>query len=197
MRKLIRRLFITTLLLASVFSVGTVYSYFYGSHQLTNTLAVIEPGFNISEKFNPYDYWVPGEKKEKIIWFENSEAMPLLLRFKIEKPVWSISGVPDDAVTFNYSTYLLDSVIWTDGGDGWNYYNQIFTPGHITDPVFDSVTFSQSLSNAVISGAINYTNTYIDIGIKAQTIQINPEAAAANGFPGYSITGETVLWITP
>ncbi len=188
MRKLIRGLFFITLFLAAVFGIGTVYSYFYGSHQLANTLAVTEPGINISEIFNPNDYWVPGEEKEKIVWFENSQTMPLLLRFKIETP-----GVPDDLITLNYNTNL--PVLWTDGEDDWYYYNQIFTPGHITGPVLDSVTFSQSLSNAVISGFIDYSNTYIDINIIAETIQVNPDSALANGFRSYTAAGETITWV--
>lgn len=63
---------------------GLTYAYYNSMKDFKNEFQVKEPGVAINEKFNPTDWWVPGEEKSKQIWFTNTGEMDMLLRFKLK-----------------------------------------------------------------------------------------------------------------
>lgn len=73
--------------LLTIAVVGLTLAYYSGQEEFENEFHVKEPGVAIYEKFNPTDWWVPGEEKSKQAWFTNTGEMDMLLRFKIT-PEW-------------------------------------------------------------------------------------------------------------
>lgn len=64
--------------------IGLTLAYYSSQKEFENEFRLKEPGVAIYEKFNPTDWWVPGEEKSKQAWFANSGEMDMLLRFSIE-----------------------------------------------------------------------------------------------------------------
>ena len=69
--------------LLTIAVIGLTLAYYSGQEEFENEFHVKEPGVAIYEKFNPTDWWVPGEEKSKQAWFTNTGEMDMLLRFKI------------------------------------------------------------------------------------------------------------------
>lgn len=76
---------------------GLTYAYYNSMKDFKNEFQVKEPGVAINEKFNPTDWWVPGEEKSKQIWFTNTGEMDMLLRFKL-KIEWGKNDKGEPAV---------------------------------------------------------------------------------------------------
>ncbi len=81
-KKTIKILITLGLLITAV--IGMTIAY-YNSHKVfENEFHVKAPGVSIYEKFNPTDWWVPGEEKSKKAWFANTGELDMLLRFKVD-----------------------------------------------------------------------------------------------------------------
>lgn len=77
-------------------AVGLTLAYYNSQKTFSNEFHVKEPGVSIYEKFNPTDWWVPGEEKSKQAWFANTGELDMLLRFKIDVD-WAPGQKPKDA----------------------------------------------------------------------------------------------------
>lgn len=65
-------------------AVGLTIAYYNSQKAFKNEFHVNSPGVSIYEKFNPTDWWVPGEEKSKQAWFTNTGELDMLLRFRID-----------------------------------------------------------------------------------------------------------------
>ena len=83
------------LALSSIAIIGGTIAYYMSREEFNNELRVGTPGVAVEEKFNPADFWVPGEKKEKEVWFSNTGEVDMLLRFRINAE-WETGKEPKD-----------------------------------------------------------------------------------------------------
>lgn len=99
-----------SLLLLTV--VGLTVAYYNSQKAFKNEFHVNAPGVSIYEKFNPTDWWVPGEEKSKQAWFTNTGELDMLLRFKIDYD-WAEGQKPTGAAS---EAEAKDAVklYWTD-----------------------------------------------------------------------------------
>lgn len=206
-----RKMFaVIALCIITLIGVSGTYAYYQSEVQIKNPFRTGEPRIHLSEKFNEADNWVPGEEKEKKVWFENLGNMDLLLRFKVEvtlrdpadQPVKITASKSDKNVyvtadgnefcTLNWFNENMKS--WADKQDGFYYYNQIFKAEAKTLPVLKSVTFSKGLSNDVHGIRTDYSQYKLQVKITAETIQVNKEAASALWQRSYTLTNDQVTW---
>lgn len=206
-----RKMFaVIALCIITLIGVSGTYAYYQSEVQIKNPFRTGEPRIHLSEKFNEADNWVPGEEKEKKVWFENLGNMDLLLRFKVEvtlrdpadQPVKITASKSDKNVyvtadgnefcTLNWFDENMKS--WGDKQDGFYYYNQIFKAEAKTLPVLKSVTFSKGLSNDVHGIRTDYSQYKLQVIITAETIQVNKEAASALWQRSYTLTNDQVTW---
>lgn len=206
-----RKMFaVIALCIITLIGVSGTYAYYQSEVQIKNPFRTGEPRIHLSEKFNEADNWVPGEEKEKRVWFENLGNMDLLLRFKAEvtlrdpadQAVKIIASKSDKNVyvtadgnefcTLNWFDENMKS--WADKQDGFYYYNQIFKADAKTLPVLKSVTFSKGLSNDVHGIRTDYSQYKLQVKITAETIQVNKEAASALWQRSYILTIDQVTW---
>ncbi len=210
-RLLHRKMFaVIALCIITLIGVSGTYAYYQSEVQIKNPFRTGEPRIHLSEKFNEADNWVPGEEKEKKVWFENLGNMDLLLRFKAEvtlrdpadqavkitasksdKNVY-VTADGNEFCTLNWFDENMKS--WADKQDGFYYYNQIFKADAKTLPVLKSVTFSKGLSNDVHGIRTDYSQYKLQVKITAETIQVNKEAASALWQRSYILTNDQVTW---
>ncbi|WP_394911130.1 BsaA family SipW-dependent biofilm matrix protein [uncultured Robinsoniella sp.] len=206
-----RKMFaVIALCIITLIGVSGTYAYYQSEVQIKNPFRTGEPRIHLSEKFNEANNWVPGEEKEKKVWFENLGNMDLLLRFKAEvtlrdpadqavkitasksdKNVY-VTADGNEFCTLNWFDENMKS--WADKQDGFYYYNQIFKADAKTLPVLKSVTFSKGLSNDVHGIRTDYSQYKLQVKITAETIQVNKEAASALWQRSYILTNDQVTW---
>lgn len=128
--------------------------------------------------FEDVDGVMPSEEVSKIVKVENTGKSEAWVRIKVDVAVKS--GETDgpelntEAVTMNFD---LDK--WTDGGDGYYYYNSKLAAGATTEPLFTTVTFDKDMGD-------EYQNATFTIDVTAYAVQTanNGETAAeAAGWP--------------
>ena len=76
---------------------------------------------------------IPGDVVDKIVTVENVCDHPFYLRVKLVNNSTDLS-LSDDCLQVN-----LNAENWTEGADGYIYYNSVLEPGQITEPVFTQV----------------------------------------------------------
>lgn len=183
------------LLLALLFLVimGVTIAYYTSQKDFKNELSVSEPGVAVQEKFNPSDFWLPGEEKSKQVWFTNTGKMDMLLRFSVEVEWAKDSSHPDraakDVVTLFWNdgkgnrvlddSQLADFVKKTQqtGSDKttYYYYTKVLKAGESTEHILESVKFVSDLSNDGHKNS-DYSKTQINITIRGETVLADPGA---------------------
>ena len=125
------------------------------------------------ERFNV----MPSQKVSKIVRVENTGTNAAYVRISVSKSIAlaeGVHGTPDvDLLKLDF-----DSENWT-AKDGYYYYNTALAPGELTEPLFNSVTFSPSMGNM-------YQNSTATIKVKAQATQVKNNGASvfeAAGWP--------------
>ena len=119
---------------------------------------------------------MPGSKVTQITEIRNIGLSDAWVRVKAIKAITlSGEGTPDtDLLELDYNT-----TDWTQSSDGYFYYNEALKPGHITKPLFTTVTFNVTMDNT-------YQNSTINVDIAAQAVQTannGDNVMAANGWP--------------
>lgn len=76
---------------------------------------------------------IPGDVVDKIVTVENTCDHPFYLRVKLVNSSTDQS-LPPDSLQVD-----LNTANWTDGRDGYIYYNTVLEPGQTTEPVFTQV----------------------------------------------------------
>ncbi len=202
--------------------IGGTVAYYMSREEFDNEFYVGEPGVAVEEKFNPGEQWVPGEKKEKEVWFTNTGEIDMLLRFRLDaqwepgkEPV-SASGeefTPWDLITLNWN--VEDSAEESDPegtddtkiqyftkieeSDGvYYYYNKILRrsgiEGSKTDKILEAVTFASDISNG--SNGPDYSGAQINLTIYGETVLVDEAAALETWGRQPEIDRETgnVIW---
>lgn len=109
-----------------------------------------------------FDLVMPGDVVDKIVSVTNDGDNPIWVRIKLDRSI-ILAGEAAD-VDFNVLGLDLNDEDWTEGEDGWFYYNEILAPDETTENLFTQVTFPTSLGNA-------FMNAEVEIDVLAQGVQ--------------------------
>lgn len=109
-----------------------------------------------------FDLVMPGDVIDKIVSVTNDGDNPIWVRIRLDRSI-ILAGEAAD-VDFNVLGLDLNDEDWTEGADGWFYYNEILAPDETTENLFTQVTFPTSLGNA-------FMNAKVEIDVLAQGVQ--------------------------
>lgn len=114
-----------------------------------------------TEPFKDLTDVMPDTTVTKIAEIKNTGASAAWVRVKIEKAIkLTGDGTPDVSMV----QLDVNTNDWTDGGDGYYYYNRALQPGEVTVPIFTSVTFQAAMGN-------EYQNATATVDVLAQAVQ--------------------------
>ena len=121
---------------------------------------------------------MPGTDVSKIVTVRNTGDNEAWIRVSYDLAIQladDVLGVPDNSlVTLDFNT-----AYWTDGEDGYWYYNAEVPSGEVTEPFFTTVSFDIEMDN-------KYQNSIVVIDIDAQAVQTANNGATvmdAQGWP--------------
>ena len=109
-----------------------------------------------------FDLVMPGDVIDKIVSVTNDGDNPIWVRIRLDRSILLAGEAAD--VDFNVLGLDLNEEDWTEGEDGWFYYNEILAPDETTENLFTQVTFPTSLGNA-------FMNAEVEIDVLAQGVQ--------------------------
>lgn len=195
MKKHRKRQGVITLGVLSMLVIGSTFAYFQNSSQIENHFHTTEPEVYLNEKFNPYDQWVPGERKQKEVRFGNDGKMAAVLRAKFTPYLKkggtqvSISG----EIQLNFDDSFEQE--WFQDGE-WYYYKKVLSPKEMTGITLSSVTISTALGNDEHGIQTDYSGAVFDVQITAELLQASlaEEIAGSQGWKSPTITDGQVTW---
>ena len=181
-----KTLAISLLICCLAVGASTTLAYYTASEQAHNVIS--SGGIDIALReyadagdelvpFEDVDGVMPGMEVSKIVQVENTGASEAWIRVSVVKDIEFAQPVdrePDLALL----VLDIDEENWTEQ-DGFYYYNRALKPGEITEPLFTTVTFADTMSN-------EYQNSTAAIDVKADAVQTanNGETALdAAGWP--------------
>ncbi len=109
-----------------------------------------------------FDLIMPGDVIDKIVSVTNDGANPIWVRIRLDRSILLAGEAAN--VDFNVLGLDLNDEDWTEGVDGWFYYNEVLAPGETTENLFTQVTFPTSLGN-------EFMNAEVEIDVLAQGVQ--------------------------
>lgn len=109
-----------------------------------------------------FDLVMPGDVIDKIVSVTNDGDNPIWVRIRLDRSILLAGEAAD--VDFNVLGLNLNDEDWTEGVDGWFYYNEVLAPGETTENLFTQVTFPTTLGNA-------FMNAEVEIDVLAQGVQ--------------------------
>lgn len=109
-----------------------------------------------------FDLVMPGDVIDKIVSVTNDGANPIWVRIRLDRSILLAGEAAN--VDFNVLGLDLNDEDWTEGVDGWFYYNEVLAPGETTENLFTQVTFPTSLGN-------EFMNAEVEIDVLAQGVQ--------------------------
>ncbi|MEG0710055.1 MAG: hypothetical protein RR481_07450 [Longicatena sp.] len=180
----------------------SILAQFNMQSSFNNVLSVGKMGASIVEDFTPPPVW-NDEKVIKKVRYENTGDINLVLRIQYSESWISSSGdlLPNaiggvDVCKKNWTkdatgapvkpNTLLGTGEWVDGGDGWYYYKNVFTPGknvYILDSIEKSATFPATHKGA------KYKLSFI---YEVLTTKTDVVSKAWNKTP--TINGDSITW---
>ncbi|WP_312461026.1 hypothetical protein [Proteiniclasticum sp.] len=124
----------------------------------------IDPETKEIEPFPPegFELVMPGDVVDKIVSVTNDGDNPIWVRVRLDRSLILANEAAD--IDFNVLGLDLNDEDWTEGEDGWFYYNEILEPDETTENLFTQVTFPTSLGNA-------FMNAEVEIDVLAQGVQ--------------------------
>ena len=146
-----RSLFAVGLLLL-VLAVGVTFAVFSTTSLYNNLFSLGNYNVVTHEIFTSPKDWSPGDTTTKILYAENNGEKTAVVRVKYTE-FWkrngsTLSNVPNDAVTINFTTPST----WTyNPDDGYYYYNFYLEPTQKSSSLIESVTLNPNLNDDVCS----------------------------------------------
>ena len=145
---------------------------------LLHETAILEGSGGDSVPFEDVEGVMPGAEISKIVEVENIGESDAWIRVKVTKAIAlseGVTGEPDlSLVEIDFNT---DD--WTEGQDGYYYYNQPLEAGYITIPLFTTVTFDTEMDN-------RYQGCVATIDVEAQAVQTANNGQSATEALGWS-----------
>ncbi len=147
-----KRLILFLLGCLALLTIGSSFAFWSGKIEHTNVLKADEMKAEIKEVFEGSPE--PKGTVTKEVSFKNNSSSAAFLRVSYGE-TWEklesretvlmnnqIDG--KDVATKNWQNgFGENSDLWTDGGDGWFYYNRVLEPAGETDKILTSVTFPE------------------------------------------------------
>ena len=176
-------------------AVGAIMAFYSNKGgELSNVLITKGSSVHLQELFNPEDYWLPGETKQKELNFGNEGERDQVLRFRMELQWQDMDGeiwIPktENPVQINRVSAFEEEWESFPEDNGWYYYKKVLPAGSETAKVMDSVTFSENLSND--NQGEDFTNTTYRIMIYMEAVNVDSVITAEKW--GKTFTGNTSL----
>ncbi|MGL5354184.1 MAG: BsaA family SipW-dependent biofilm matrix protein [Clostridium sp.] len=164
--------------------VGSTYAYFLSKDEVINRIPIGDIDIEIDEEFTEPTNW-KGEEVNKVVRIENKSKSDALIRVAIV-PRWiDANGVPwagnVNVAKLNFANNNISTDIketgnnkWTDGGDGYYYYNTVIPKGSKTVEILNSVKVDipKELKN-------RYIDKKLIIDVKAEAVQASKDGYRA------------------
>ena len=181
-----------TLVITIMESTTAFYGNVNGEHQ--NTLQTKGSSLYLQELFDPQDYWLPGETKQKELNFGNEGEQNQVIRFRVELKWKDKNGenwIPATTTPVKINWTSAFEKEWTNfkEKEGWYYYNQVLLAGSETKNIMESATFPSNFSND--TQADDFTHATYCIKVYMEGLDVN--SAVTNIEWGKTFTGETSL----
>lgn len=204
--------------------VGGSLAFYTSSGDADNRLVTKSDNVFLSEIFNPADKWVPGETKQKEVWFGNTGETDQILRVKAidaddilwydnkgtpnnlnDDTLWTYTGTysPAPAVinwtrSSGTSTEGPDPTYWVRIGD-WYYYKKVLPMQQgntpgLTPCIISSVSFSNAISNAGPGHADDFSDKRISLTVEAETMDVHSTVTAAEWGVSFTQSGSDIIW---
>lgn len=143
----------------NVITTGTVSMLLTEKYDKTQAEAIVDGGGVMTGL--KFENVMPSQTLSKEPVIENTGSQSFWLRVRLTASMTDPTGKPLDTGVIDYDG--LDASLWTDGQDGWLYYNEAVKTGESVS-VFKSVTFDASMGN-------EYQGARAEIAIAAQAVQ--------------------------
>ena len=198
MKQRIKRIIISIGLLAVIFiAEATLTFYVNQGGSIDNEMATKGSSVYMQELFDPADYWLPGESKQKELEFGNKGEQDQVIRFRVETQWFSRSGddwVPttENPVEIKWTSALTQEWVSFGEAQGWYYYNKILPVGGKTAKVMETVKFEEELSND--SCGEDFTKTTYRIVIYMEALDVSSVITKEKWGKTF-IQGEGLDWI--
>ncbi len=187
--------FALPLILVSVVAfsaIGTTWALYASSGDVTNRITTLKSGVTLKEIFNPADQWVPGETKQKEVYFGNSGEAKQIIRFKVTEKWYDNNGTPDRLYDDNEWTYTgtynpppatihFTQSLETDWVkiDDYYYYTKILDVGADTPRVIDNVQFSNEINNGGYNEEEDFSNKRYALTVHLEALNVNTSESLA------------------
>ncbi len=176
-------IFLLCLVSVFLFSAGATFAWYFQNITLNNTLTAHSTSVAVREIFtHPL---VTSGTVTKEVRFANTGSSSVFLRIAYTE-YWKVYNtlLDADVLLSNQVTDGIDTAqkdfnwasSWTDGEDGWYYYNSILPAGAITDYVMTEVTFPESYTEIYS----DYVDADYYLYFKAEAVQASDGAATRN-----------------
>ena len=164
-----RKLLITAVSITIAFSLVAIGTYAWEKVNSTkdNDLRNANLEAEITEQYTPPENVDPDEIYVKKVQVTNTSNQPELLRVMVYPTITASDGETKLVTDSSLILSALNTTYWTDGGDGYYYYNSYLDDGKTTEPVLDTVKLSSSVANT-------YDGATIEIMIVSEATEISP-----------------------
>lgn len=133
------------LALAAALCAGGTLAGWRTSSTVTNHISTATVQGIVEEKYEQGQTITPGQTVEKCVWVKNTGTASSLVRAKVVID-WDDETAADmDATDCVFPAY--NTADWTQGEDGYWYYNDIVEPNQCSTALFESFTVSPNLTN--------------------------------------------------
>lgn len=181
-----RKVLVTALLVLclALLGYGTT-AYFTADGIATNVITAGNISITLDEKavddtgavseFKDVQGVMPGAQISKIVSVTNTGSNAAWVRICVDKRIElaeDMAGEADTALV----TMDVNKSEWTQGADGYYYYNVALAPGESTEPLFTTVTFDTSMGN-MYQNSVAYIDVYASAVQKANNGTTVAEAA--------------------
>ncbi len=178
-------IFLLCLVSVFLFSAGATFAWYFQNINLKNTLTAHNTSVAVNENFTQLSGTSGYVTKE--VRFESMGSSSVFLRIAyteywkvfdalLDEDVLLSNQVTDGTVYTDVVIKNFDWAGWTDGGDGWYYYNSILPAGELTGFILTGVTFPSSYTGIYQDYA--YADYYLYF--KVEAIQASDGAATLN-----------------
>lgn len=133
------------LALAAALCAGGTLAGWRTSSTVTNHISTATVQGIVEEKYEQGQTITPGQTVEKCVWVKNTGTASSLVRAKVVID-WDDETAADmDATDCVFPAY--NTADWTQGEDGYWYYNDIVEPNQCSTALFESFTVSPNLTS--------------------------------------------------
>lgn len=178
-----KRIFAAASVLAIILAAGGSIAYFTSADTAHNVISAGTVEIEMheygpdGEPFEDIEGAMPGVSYDKTVEIENVGGGEAWIRARTVNAIILVSEEEGDAGRL-VSLDFNDSA-WTEGTDGWWYYNTALAAGETTDALFTQVTLGSDMSN-------EYQNCTVTVDVSAQAVQTannGSTALEAAGWP--------------